>query len=315
MVLLAGGTALTILDNASIAQVGAVPDDKTIADAYIYLLGRLLVIRQEHIDRSASGFAYNRISSTPIGAADWVNPNLDTAYLEAWFAVDEKTPVILEVPEIKSRYYTAQILDEWGEVIANINERIFPSKPFGKFALVYPNSRPATPTDAARIELHSGKAKLLGRVEIKNDKEGAERLQRAFRATVPGMPRITPPQVVKMFDNKDLMGAEIFDDVDATLASALDVAPNAAAMQQKARAVAAFGIGPAGPQCRRCAYPQGGAGIHRVCLYQERALPQPLGRWQPGRQLRGGLPASHGRELCGHLGKHDRRGDLFRRHA
>ncbi len=43
-----------------------------------------------------------------------------------------------------------------------------------------------------------------------------------------------------MFDNKELMGVEIFDDVDATLASALDVAPNAAAMQQKVRAVAAY---------------------------------------------------------------------------
>ena len=43
-----------------------------------------------------------------------------------------------------------------------------------------------------------------------------------------------------MFDNKDLIGAEIFDDVDTRLASALDVAPNAAEMQQKVRAVAAY---------------------------------------------------------------------------
>jgi hypothetical protein len=43
-----------------------------------------------------------------------------------------------------------------------------------------------------------------------------------------------------MFENKDLIGAAVFDKVDATLASALDVAPNAAAMQQKVRAVAAY---------------------------------------------------------------------------
>jgi len=42
-----------------------------------------------------------------------------------------------------------------------------------------------------------------------------------------------------MFGNKDLIGAEIFDDADAKLASALDVAPNAAPMQQKVRALAA----------------------------------------------------------------------------
>ena len=63
-------------------------DENTIADAYIYLLGRVLVIRQENMDRGSPGFAYNAIKYNPIGEADWVNPNLDTAYIEAWFAVD-----------------------------------------------------------------------------------------------------------------------------------------------------------------------------------------------------------------------------------
>ena len=166
--------------------------------------------------------------------------NLDTAYLEAWFAIDGDSSVIFEVPEIKDRYYTAQILDEWGEVITNINERIFPSKPFGKFALVYPNSTVQIPSDAARIELHSGKAKLLGRVEIKGDKEHALKLQQAFKATVSGTPTIKPPPAMRMFDNKNLIGIEIFDDIDTRLSSALDVAPNAAEMQQKTRAAAAY---------------------------------------------------------------------------
>jgi hypothetical protein len=58
-------------------------DKQTVADAYVYLLGRAIVIRQEQTD-------------------------LDVAYVEAW----DKTPVLLEVPEVKERYYTAQILDE-----------------------------------------------------------------------------------------------------------------------------------------------------------------------------------------------------------
>lgn len=53
------------------------PDDDTITAAYIYLLGKVLVIRQENIDRGATGFAYNTIKYNPIGEADWVNPNLD----------------------------------------------------------------------------------------------------------------------------------------------------------------------------------------------------------------------------------------------
>ncbi|MER9274986.1 DUF1214 domain-containing protein [Mesorhizobium sp. M0643] len=216
------------------------PDDNTIEAAYVYLLGRALVIRQENIDRGATGFSYNTVKYDPIGQADWVNPNLDTAYIEAWFAVDDNSAVILEIPEIKGRYYTAQILDEWGEVIANINERMFPSKPFGKFALVYPNSSVKIPPDAARIELHSGKAKLLGRVEIKGNKDEALRLQHGFKATVLGSPKIEQPPATPMFGNKDLIGVEIFDDADAKLASALDVAPNAAQMQQEVRAVAAY---------------------------------------------------------------------------
>ena len=89
-------------------------DEETITDTYVYLLGRALVTRQEHTDLEETGVAYNTIKYNPLGSADFVNPNFDVAYLEAWFAVDDKTPVVLEVPEIEGRYYTAQIMDEWG---------------------------------------------------------------------------------------------------------------------------------------------------------------------------------------------------------
>ena len=123
----------------------AKPDEKTLADAYTYLMGRALVIRQEHMDRRGDGLAFNAIKYNPLGSADFVNPNFDVAYFEAWFAVDDRTPVFLEIPEIKDRYYTAQILDEWGEVIVNINERTFPSK--AQFQSMQPASNciPARP--------------------------------------------------------------------------------------------------------------------------------------------------------------------------
>lgn len=90
----------------------AKPTEQDLRDAYVYFLGRALVIRQEHIDLKGEGFSYNAIKYNPLGSADFVNPNFDVAYLEGWMAVDDKTPVLLEVPEIKGRYYTAQILDE-----------------------------------------------------------------------------------------------------------------------------------------------------------------------------------------------------------
>jgi len=229
----------SLLAAVSLSASAQAPDEATITEAYVYLLGRALVVRQEHTDRKEKGFAYNRIKYNPLGSADFVNPNFDVAYFEAWFAVDDKTPVILEVPKIEGRYYTAQILDEWGEVIANINERSFPTKPYGTFLLVKPGSSVQTPPGAGRIELHSSKAKMLGRVEIKGDPEGAVRLQKAFQATAQGKPVVVPPPEITMFDNDALAGVEVFDRSAAILASALDVAPNAAQMQEKVRAVAA----------------------------------------------------------------------------
>ena len=214
-------------------------DSQSITDAYIYLLGRALVVRQEHVDRSAPDFAYNVVKYNPLGSADFVNPNFDVAYLEAWIAVDDDHPVVLHVPEVEGRYYTAQILDEWGEVIANINERTFPSKPFGDFALTKPGSNPALPAGAARIDLHSSKAKLLGRVELKGDAGGAVALQRQFTLTSQGEPAIASPPDLVMFDNASLAGVELFDAAEAIFASALDVSPHAAQMQQQVRAVAA----------------------------------------------------------------------------
>jgi len=214
-------------------------DQQIVTDAYVYLLGRALVVRQEHTDLKEPGVAFNRIKYNALGSADFVNPNFDVAYLEAWFAVDDAAAVILEVPQVQGRYYTAQIMDEWGEVIANINERTFATKPYGKFALVKPGSKAAIPAGAGRIELHSSKAKMLARVEIKGDPEGAARLQKAFKVSTTRAPVIEKAVPMPMFDNKDLIGAEVFDGADAILASALDVAPNAAQMQQKVRAVAA----------------------------------------------------------------------------
>src|SRR5579862_1821765 len=90
---------------ASQAQAnGYVPSDKDIANAYVYILGRALVVRQETTDQQGKDFAYNSIKYNPLGSADFVNPNFDVAYLEAWIAVDDKTGVLLEVPKVEGRY-------------------------------------------------------------------------------------------------------------------------------------------------------------------------------------------------------------------
>ena len=52
-------------------------DEQTITDAYVYLVGRALVIRQEHTNLKEKGVDYNVIKYNPVGSANFVNPNLD----------------------------------------------------------------------------------------------------------------------------------------------------------------------------------------------------------------------------------------------
>jgi len=102
--------------------------DQDVSDAYVYLLGRLLVTRQQQIDFDREGFVWNQLIHRKPGQVDWPNPNLDVAYSEAWVAIDENSFLLVTVPEIKGRYYVVEFLNGWGETVANINDRL--SRPF-----------------------------------------------------------------------------------------------------------------------------------------------------------------------------------------
>jgi hypothetical protein len=56
-----------------------------ISDSYLYLLSRLLVLRQQQLDFQ-EGFKWNVLVHRKPGEVDWPNPNLDVAYSEAWVA-------------------------------------------------------------------------------------------------------------------------------------------------------------------------------------------------------------------------------------
>ena len=221
--------------------LGAItPNLQTIADAYVYLLGRMLIIRQEHVDLDQTGIDYNVIKYHPLGMPEVVNPGFDVAALEAWLAVDDRTPALLAVPEVINRYYTVQILDEWGDVITNINPRTFPSHTHGTFAFVSPGSKARIPNDAARIVLRSNKAKMIARLEVRQDRDGVSRLQRRFQLASQGNPSIMPAPPLPMFGNRELIGVEMFEGAEHVLATALDTMPGAAALQEKVRVVSRY---------------------------------------------------------------------------
>ena len=290
-------------------------DEQIVADAYVYLVGRALVVRQEHLDVAAQG-GYNVAFHNPLGSATFVNPNLSVANTEAWIAVDDTTPVLLEIPKIEGRYYTAQILDEWGETLTNIHERNYPLQPYGKFAFVAPGSRVAIPDDAVRIELRSQKAKMLARVELQNDRDGAVALQRQIRITPLGTPKFTPALEIPAFEKPALIGVELFDRAEDLLKSAPDVSPIAAQLQAQVRAVARRGEGPDATGGDRQDSPgPGHPAVQPVCHPGGWPRPQQLARHHGRRQLRRGLLDSQLGEPDRNLGEQHPRSHLLRHDA
>jgi hypothetical protein len=212
--------------------------DDIIVDAYLYLFGRLLVARQEHFDIDVEGVGWNTIKYNAVGSAEFVNPNLDVAYLEAWIGVDPDHAVVLTVPTIEDRYYTVQVVDVWGEVIANINERNYPEHPFGAIAFRLAGTHPTTPDGALVIDLPGPKAKILARVELQDSPDEAVALQRAFIIDAPLGIEIAPTPQIPDFTNTDLPGVDAFRTGAALLETAPDAMPDAPRHAEAVRAVA-----------------------------------------------------------------------------
>lgn len=184
--------------------------DNEIVESYVYVLGRALAVRQEQMDFNNTGLKYNTIKYNEAGKADFVNPNLDVAYMESWIAIDENSAVILEIPEIKGRYYTAQLMDGWGEVLTNINERNYPEHPYGKFVICLKGAKVEIPDGALKIELENKKIKMLARVELQDDIDEAVSLQKQFKMYTVGTPDIGKIIDFPKFTNKELPLSVIF---------------------------------------------------------------------------------------------------------
>ncbi|GAA5081854.1 DUF1214 domain-containing protein [Lysobacter panacisoli] len=220
--------------------------DQDITDAYLYLLGRLLVLRQEQLDFGKEGIKWNEITHRDVGGVAWANPNLDVAYSEAWIAVDENSCTIFSVPKIEGRYYTVQFLNGWGETIANINERTFADHPSGDFWACLKGANVQVPADARRIDLPGKTARVLARVELGADSKKAAALQHQIKVHASGTPNIAEVPKTPDFPNSKLPGVEAFD--AATVEAALsepDINRGMDAQQAKVRAVAAAIADPA----------------------------------------------------------------------
>jgi len=211
--------------------------DQQISDAYIYLLGRLLVLRQQQLDFK-EGFEWNRLVHREPGEVDWPNPNLDVAYSEAWVAVDETSCALVTVPKIAERYYTVQFLNGWGETVANLNERVYPQHPSGKFAVCLADSRVEVPADTQRVDVPVKAMRVLSRVELGANWDEAIALQQRFEIRASGTPALPEVPRTLMFGMDGLPGVEAFDTAELALDSEADINPGMDKLQADVRAIA-----------------------------------------------------------------------------
>jgi hypothetical protein len=220
------------------APAKAAYSDQDISDAWIYLLGRLLVLRQQKADL-AEGFKWNEMVHRKPGAVDWPNPNLDVAYSEAWVAVDEDSCTIVTVPKVSKRYYTVQFLNGWGETVANINERTQAARPAGDFAVCLQGANVTLPPNTTRIDVPVKYMRVLARVELGDNWDQAVALQHKFAMKATGA--TTPPALPETpaFDVQHLPGVEAFENAPAILDSEKDINAGMDAVAAKVRAIAA----------------------------------------------------------------------------
>lgn len=153
-------------------------------------------------------------------------------------AVDENSCTLVTVPKVEGRYYTVQFLNGWGETLANINERVFPDKPYGEFAVCLKGSNVKIPDGATRVDLPVRYSRVLSRVELGSDWDVATALQQQFKFKATGEPKL--PQIPKtpIFDLGKLPGAEVFQVADAALDSEPDINPGMETLQAKTRMIA-----------------------------------------------------------------------------
>ena len=211
--------------------------EQDISDAYIYLLGRLLITRQQQVDFDQEGLRWNTLLHRKPGQVDWPNPNLDVAYSEAWVALDEDSWMLVTVPQIKGRYYVVEFLDGWGETVANINERVYPDHPDGQFGVCHKGSKVALPAGVQRVEIPAKVTRVLLRVELGADWDEAIALQRQFKFEIQGTPSLPEIPRTVMFDMEALPGVEAFESAELAL-QAPDSSP-LQDMQARVRAIAA----------------------------------------------------------------------------
>ena len=145
-------------------------DARAIArDGFIYgypLVIMMITKRIASFGRANGQFVHMQSAPTPpfriVGA-----PNGDTRYSSAWVDVSAE-PQVLHVPDPGGRYFVAQVMDAWTDVIADPTPRIPNSAP-GNYAIVGPGWRGALPAGVTLVRSSTNAVWVLARTRTRAD--------------------------------------------------------------------------------------------------------------------------------------------------
>ena len=162
------------------------------AQAYIYTLPSVIMFktREGSFRRAAfmgrepvNQFAHQRTAATPASRAV-TTPSPDLLYTSAWLDL-ASGPVTLTVPKTAQRYYSLQFMDFFTNSFAYIGRRTG-TIAGGKFLIVGPGWRGATPADHELVRAPTNAVWLLGRflVDDNADALAVNTLQDGLQLTV-----------------------------------------------------------------------------------------------------------------------------------
>jgi hypothetical protein len=152
------------------AAVAQSDDARTIArDGYVYGYPLVLMQVTKQIATSATGygqFVHMLSGPTPVFRIV-VAPNGDTRYSSAWADLSAE-PQVLHVPDAGGRYFVAQVMDAWTDVIADPTARIAGSAP-ADYALVGPNWQGVVPAVLRVVRSSTNDVWILARTRARPD--------------------------------------------------------------------------------------------------------------------------------------------------
>ncbi len=161
---------MSMLVAAPVAALGQDDDIGAIArDGYVYGYPLVLMELTREISTAATGtgrFVHMLSGPTPPFRIV-VAPNGDTRYSSAWVDLSAE-PQILHVPASGGRYFVAQVLDAWTDVIADPTPRIPNSAP-ADYALVGPSWTAPFPPGVRVVRSSTNDVWILARTRARPD--------------------------------------------------------------------------------------------------------------------------------------------------